>query len=587
MLSKRWIIHEPLADSLINQLSHRNPLLLQLLYCRGLRSSEEIEAFFAGTVFHSDPRAMQGIAEAVERLLRAIEAGEPIAVYGDFDADGVTSTTLMVQTLRALGANVRPYIPHRVDEGYGLNLGAIERLAEEGTAVLLTVDCGIRSPVEVAHANALGMDVIVTDHHSIRRDADGCDDLPPALAVINPKRQGDSQIFKELAGVGVAFKLAQALLSEFERADGQITEGDLLDLVAVGTVADVMPLPLRGENRRLVREGLAQLAHPRRPGLQAMMDEAHLSPERVCAMDIGFIIGPRINAAGRLESAMLAYDLLSAPDVLTARELATALGSLNRKRQALTLDLVARAKEKIAAEGSVRDLYLVSDPEFPSGIVGLVAGRLAEELYRPVLLVEEDMGGSGESRGSARSIPEFDVTAALDECRDLLVRHGGHSMAAGFTVTNENLPLLRARLEEIAARELGDRDLAPTVWIDAEVELSDLDWAMLALLAELEPHGQENPQPVFVSRGLEVRDARTVGKSAQHLKLVLADPGAAGPKARIVWDAIGFNLGSWYSRLPQRIDLAYTFESNEYNGDRRLQLNIKDLRPTATDPEQD
>jgi single-stranded-DNA-specific exonuclease len=339
-----------------------------------------------------------------------------------------------------------------------------------------------------------------------------------------------------------------------------------------------MPLPLIGENRLLVQRGLAELNRPRRPGIQALIEEARLMPGRIRSVDIGFGLGPRINAAGRLDSAMRAYDLLTAPDVLTARALAADLGDLNRRRQAMTQELVARAKEKIAAEGAERELFLVSDPGFPSGIVGLVAGRLVEELYRPVMLVEEDQNGSGLSRGSARSIPEFNVTAALDECRDLLVRHGGHALAAGFTVANERLSELRARLEAIAARELGGKDLAPTLSIDAVVQLEDLDWAMLDMLRELEPHGHGNPQPVFVSQDVEVMTERTVGQARQHLKLTLHDPLASGPRSFHVWDAIGFNLGGWSGRLPRRVDLAFTFESSEFGGDSRLQLNVKDLR---------
>lgn len=581
-IPKRWSVLEPLPTTLAEKLSHRNSLILQILFNRGLRTETEIETFLDGQVRYHDPTSMRGMANAVQRILRAARMGEPIVVFGDFDADGVTSTVLMVQTLEALGANVRPYIPHRVDEGYGLNREAIERLSAEGTALLVTVDCGIRSPEEVARANQLGMDVIVTDHHSVRRDVEGRDELPPAFAVINPKRQDDPYPFKELAGVGIAFKLAQMLLAE-GRPNRSLQESDLLDLVAIGTVADVMPLPLMGENRALVQRGLAALSRPRRPGLQALMEEARLSPARVTSTAIGFILGPRINAAGRLDSAMLAYDLLSAPDVLTARQRATELGDLNRKRQAMTLELVARAKEKIAAEGEERELFMVSDPEFPSGLVGLVAGRLVEERYRPVMLVEEDQNGSGFSRGSARSIPEFNVTAALDECRDLLVRYGGHAMAAGFTVPNEDLPELRRRLEAIAARELAGCDLAPTLMIDAVLELEDLDWATLGLLQVLEPHGEGNPQPVFVSRNLEVVTERMVGQAGQHLKLTVRDPHASGPRARIVWDAIGFNQGAWGGRLPDQIDLAYTFESNEFNGDLRLQLNIKDLRPAESD----
>jgi single-stranded-DNA-specific exonuclease len=574
------VIYEEIPRALAYRLPHRNPLILQILCNRGLCTPEEIEAFLEGSVRFYDPLAMRDLPAAVERLLRAVQRGERVVVYGDFDADGVTSTVLMVQTLRALGAQATPYIPNRVDEGYGLNIPAIERIADDGATLLLTVDCGIRSPDEVARATALGMDVIVTDHHTIRRNADGVDELPPALAVVNPKRQDDPYPFEDLAGVGVAFKLAQALLAA--HPDGApVADADLLDLVALGTVADVMPLPLLEENRQLVQSGLLELNHPRRPGIQAMLDEARLSPGRVTATDIGFILGPRLNAAGRLESAMLAYDLLMAPDALTARGLAQALSELNRRRQAKTQELVLLARGHIDGAAATPELFLLDDEKFEAGIVGLVAGRLVEEYYRPVLLVHRD---AEFSRGSARSIPEFNVTAALDECRDLLVRHGGHAIAAGFTVRTEDLPELRARLEAIASRELAGKDLAPTLQIDARVQLEEMDWAMLDMLRVLEPHGHGNPQPVFAATGLEVANERPVGSDGRHLKLTLRDPYASGPISRRVWDAIGFNLGWWSGNLPRWVDVAFTFESNEYNGDTRLQLNLKDLRPAADPP---
>ena len=296
---------------------------------------------------------MNGVPEAVTRIRTAIRAGEPIVVYGDFDADGVTSTALLVQALTALGAHVSPYIPHRVDEGYGLHNDALDKIAAAGARLVITVDCGIRSPVEVAHGQALGLDMIVTDHHSIQLDDDGRDILPPALAVINPKQQADRYPFRDFAGVGLAFKLAQALLLAEQRepilsAPPALEERDLLDLVALGTVADLAPL--LGENRSLVQRGLAELNKPRRPGIQAMLEEAKVAPGKVDATAIGFVLGPRINAAGRLKHANLSYDLLTAPDTLTARPLAEELAALNRERQNLTLTKVELAQQQIAAD---------------------------------------------------------------------------------------------------------------------------------------------------------------------------------------------------------------------------------------------
>lgn len=580
---RRWkfLDEEPLPAAYRHRLSDVHDLVLRVLYNRGLIEPDDARGFLEGRQYISDPSQLLGMPEAVNRILEAIKASEPIVVYGDFDADGVTSTALLVQTLRALGARVSPYIPHRVDEGYGLNCAALDRIQAQGTRLVITVDCGIRSPVEVSHANEIGLDVIVTDHHDIRKGDEGEDVLPPALAVINPKRQRDRYRFKDLAGVGIAYKLATVLLREAVRQgvmSGPVMHdgSELLDLVALGTVADVMPLPLTNENRDLVQAGLVELNRAKRPGIRAMLEEAGLRPGRVDSTAIGFVLGPRINAAGRLRHADTAYDLLLAADLDEARPLAAELGALNRERQRLTLELFGQARDRIAALPEQPYIYMLADPGYPSGLVGLVASRLCEEYYRPVVLIEQ---GVEQSRGSARSIREFNITEALDACADLLVRHGGHALAAGLTVSNENLPELQRRLEDIAAAELSGMDLAPELVIDASTELSELDYALEESLAVLKPFGNGNPEPVFACRGVEIADVRPVGREGQHLKLTVRDPRTKRRGAQPVWDAIAFRLGALSDRLPSLVDLAFTLEINEYNGQRRLQLNVKDIRP--------
>jgi single-stranded-DNA-specific exonuclease len=575
-MPKRWEILPAAPRRQFERLSHVNRLLVQILYNRGLADREEVDAFLSGRARFDDPFRLVGMPEAVHRTRAAIRSGEPIVVYGDFDADGITATALLIQTLETLGARVSAYIPHRVDEGYGLNCDALDRIAAAGARLVITVDCGIRSPGEVAHGNRLGMEFIVTDHHAIGPE------LPPALSVINPKQTGDSYPSKDLAGVGIAFKLAQALMFEEKRhpiavEPLNLAEADLVDLVALGTVADLAPL--LGENRSLVQRGLAELNKSRRPGVQALLAESGVRSGQVDAMTIGFVLGPRLNASGRLSTAEISYRLLTAPDSWIAAPLAAELGRLNIRRQELTTEKVALARELLQLDDFERYLYFVADPDFPPGIVGLVAGKLSDDLYRPVLVAEL---GPQLTHGSARSIPEFNVTAALDECRDLLERHGGHAAAAGFTVRNERLEELRQRMEEIASRQLAGQELAPTLEIDVIADLADLDWAAAELLQQLEPCGYANPQPVFASFGLEVVDHRTVGKEGQHLKLTVRDPAATGPQARVVRDAIAFRMGGWAGQLPRRVDLAYTFGINEFNGEARLQLNVKDLLPAQT-----
>ncbi len=537
-----------------------SPIVAQVLYNRGLADPERARAFLRGTLPLHDPFRLKDLPEAVARIRQAIQRGEPIAVYGDFDADGVTATVLLVQTLQVMGGKVQPYIPDRVDEGYGLNEQALGKLADQGIRLVITVDSGIRSVAEAHYARRRGLDLIITDHHHPAQE------MPDAFAVINPKRPDCDYPFKELSGVGLAFKVAQALLSF---APGLADEEELLDLVALGTVADIVPL--QDENRALVQRGLTRLNAPARAGVDALLKCAGLAPGKIDANAISFMLGPRLNAAGRLESAMTAYDLLSASDPSIAEPLAQKVNALNRERQELTAQAVEEAKAQIEATPGHGFILFAGGDRFRAGIVGLVASRLTEEYHHPAIVMEN---GPETTRGSARSIPEFHITAALDECRDLLIRHGGHAAAAGFTVRNSNLPALKERLQEIAADRLRDHELVPTLDVDAEVRFGDLSPELQRELARLEPYGHENPVPILCTRGALVVDSRAVGPDGKHLKLTLSDG--------MLWlDAIAFRQAHWIGHLPPQVDVAFTLEVNEWNGERRLQLNVQDLRPTT------
>lgn len=563
-LPKRWQVAPPVSSLVIARFPQFHPILVQILYNRGVTTPEQSESFLTPDSFVGNPFQLHGMTDTVERLRNAIRAGEKIAVYGDFDVDGVTATALLVQTLKALGAQAMPYIPHRIDEGYGLNKEALKQLKEMGTSVVVTVDCGIRSLDEVAFGTNLGLDMIVTDHHS------PTEDLPNAFAVINPKQKLCSYPFKELSGSGVAYKVAQGLLRAemnlpLAKDPIAIREEDLVDLVALGTVADLVPLT--GENRALVKGGLAKLCKTERPGIQAMLRHATLRNDTIDASTISFTLGPRLNAAGRLEHALQAYELLTTQYPDEAENLAQKLESTNRERQRMTMELTNKAQQIVSPTAETDHLLFVPSPEFPEGIVGLIASRLSEEYYRPAIAVHS---GPTESRGSARSISEFNIVAALDECRDLLVRHGGHSMAAGFTVRNENLSALETRLKAIAARVLSGNDIAPTLFVDSETTLTQMDWSLQKSLASLEPYGYGNREPLFVSRCVLVRDSRSVGNG--HLKLLLSD-------GQVVWDAIAFRQGDWAPKVPRQIDVVYQLDARVWNGEARLQLNVKDLRP--------
>jgi single-stranded-DNA-specific exonuclease len=576
IMLKEWFVYPAAPPSLLRQYRDISPVLAQVLYNRGFTNPQSAAHFLYDRDLKAmaNPFALKDMALAVGRIRQAIKRKERIAVYGDFDADGVTSTALMMQVLRAFGADALAYIPNRVDEGYGLNTPALQKLArEDGVKLVVTVDCGIRSVDDVEAGKAAGLDIVVTDHHSVGPE------LPRAFAVVNPQ-QADCGGDKTLAGCGVAFMLAWGMIMKHVEEYGadklpRLRLSDMLDLVAIGTVADIMKLnsPL---NRVLVVHGLNTINEGRRLGIRALADVAGLKLGQITAQDIGFGFGPRINAAGRLENALTAYELLSTTDEARAKELAERLQELNRRRQDLTREAQQRINAHITATGaSERHLIFAQDDHVQAGIVGLVAGRLTEEYYRPTVVLER---GDDESRASCRSIPEFHITHALDECADLLLRHGGHAMAAGFTVANDNLEALYYRLLDKATTALSGQTLRPKLMVDAELRLRQLTVQLTEELRLLEPTGHGNPPPLFLTRNLDVTEARTVGGDNAHLKLKLR--GDNQPPI----DAIGFGMGDWLGRLPARVDVVYALEVNEWQGRRNLQLRLEDLHPSEVQP---
>jgi single-stranded-DNA-specific exonuclease len=561
--NKRWQIAAPITPEADANLKRFPPILRQILFNRGYSTESEALAFLhAETNFNTDPFQMLGMDEAVERIRFAIDHGEPIAIYGDYDVDGVTATALMVQALRSLGAEVKGYIPNRFEEGYGLNNDALTALKEEGIRLVISVDCGIRSPNEAHHARTIGLDLIISDHH---HPADG--PLPPACAVINPKQPGDPYPDKDLAGVGIAYKIIEAL---FSKATSPLPLDAFHDLVALGTVADLAPLT--GENRALVHKGLRALRETRRQGLFSLASVANLSPAKLTASHIGFALGPRLNAAGRLKEALAAFELLITNDVFIAGQLAQQLDLQNRERQRITREIQAQA-EQIALRDDPESLLLfAADETFNPGVIGLAASRLVESYYRPAVVAAK---GPEETRGSCRSIPEFHITEALDQCADLLVRHGGHAAAAGFTVKNENLPELVSRLKAIAAEKLKGQELRPTLRADAVIPLAHIRPEVHKLISYLEPTGYGNPEVVFVSRNVRVKNARPIGNDGAHLKLTLQD------EQGVIHDAVAWRMGHLAKEMPPLVDILYTYEINEYNGHTGYQLNLKDIKPAG------
>lgn len=552
----RWRIRDPSARQ--KGIPDFPAVVAAVLAARGITTRAQAELFYKPHLQADyDPLLLPGMREAVQRTLAAVAQKETIALFGDFDVDGVTSVASLCTGLRPLGAKTINYIPDRFREGYGLNKSAVAYLHEQGASLLITADCGISSVEEVAVANSLGLDVIILDHHTVPET------MPAALAAVNPKRTDSPYPFDELAAVGVVYRFLQVL---YEAAGRALDEDAFVDLAALGTVVDVAPLA--DENRRIVTTGLARMQRGLRPGLEALAAVAGTPAERFNAETLGFALGPRMNAAGRLRHANLALDLMLAEDLRTARPLAEELDRLNRERQQQTADACALAEELC---GALDDpLIMVGSEHIHSGIVGLVAARLAEARHRPAVVYER---GPELSRASCRSIAGFDIVSALRREKELLVRHGGHRAAAGFTVRTSDLDELRRRLVNTAAELLAPESLSPLIEIDAETPLGAISGKDVQGLLRFEPCGQGNRKPVLLSRGVQLTNARAVGSDASHLKVTVKD----GP---LTFPGIAFRQAG--CDLADRMDIVYSL-SRQFGGE-RVELEVLDLVPAGSRP---
>jgi single-stranded-DNA-specific exonuclease len=554
----RWNLLPPAPDGFLGSESGFSPLLAQLLYNRGVTNLSQVAPFLSADIsLTHDPALLPGIPEAVSRIYRALLSGESIAVYGDFDADGITGTALLVRGLSSLGGRVIPYIPHRLTEGYGLRAAALEKLRQDGVSLVISVDCGITALDEVKKAKRLKLDIIITDHHT------PLPELPAALAVINPKRADSSYPFTELTGAGVALKLLQALYTGVGKPE-RLEE--MMDLAAIGTIADVAPLT--GENRYLVKEGLRRINLNPRPGIKEIIAQAGLTDGKLDAQSISWVIAPRLNAAGRVADAINSYQLLMTESPEEARMLAAWLEGKNTERQQLSAKTLSRAREQVRAHG-IEPIIIASDSEYPMGIAGLVAGKLAEEFYRPAIVIRT---GEQTSSGSCRSIPEFNIIAALSQCSSLMSHFGGHSQAAGFTLPTAKLESLKQRLLAMATEQLAGVVPGLFLDIDACATFPDLNGKTYESMQRLAPFGRGNPDPIFLTRKAEVISCRTMGANQEHLRLRLRDGG-------MLWDAVAFRLGEYRGEIAARLDIVYNLEIDHWNGAERLRLNILDFAP--------
>jgi single-stranded-DNA-specific exonuclease len=575
---RRWFINRtnPEFVDYLSKAASVSPILAGILINRGIKTASEVRDFLAsGIAGFSDPFALPGMRAALERIRAASERNERILIHGDYDTDGLTATVIMVEALRKSGLDVGHFIPNRTAHGYGFNAVSVTEAKKIGVKLIITVDCGITSFDAAAAAAREGIDVIITDHHEplrIRSDKDATDSpgfaVPGAVAVVNPKLLPDGSGLEILSGAGVSFKVAQALAEDAMFPFSQDDALSLLDLAALGTLADVVPL--RGENRVILREGMRLLHDARRPGVRALKDVCGLKGKTLKAGLLAFTVVPRMNAAGRISDAGDVVRLLLSGDYEEAAGLSTWLDRLNTERQRIEEEVHQQALYKLDMAGEDADTVIVlSEEGWHEGVLGIVASRLAERFFRPVFVFTVE---NGIAKGSARSIPSFDICGGLAGCSKLLMTFGGHKQAAGVRMRADNMHSFREEIRRIARERLGDDDLVPTLRIDFDIELHRVTHSLVRELEMLEPFGYGNAEPLFGSRGLEVVAPRTVGNN--HLKMKLR-------KNAQSFDAIGFNMGGLYEDIgcPGVIDAAFVPAFNEWNGTRHLQLVLRDLRP--------
>ena len=569
MLEKRWIRQEAphsVMEALCSGMGISHTVA-KILVNRGITGSEHAERFLRSSLedLH-EPFLLPDMEKAVRRIIHAIRSGETIFVYGDYDADGITATSLLVRFFRDIGRKAKYYIPKRLEDGYGITVGALERIKAEGASLVVTVDCGISSVAELEAAGAMGLDVIVTDHH------EPPETLPEALALINPRLSGCQYPFKGLAGVGIALKLVQAInagLAGKDKAGPGIDASLLkyLDFVALGTVADVVPL--RGENRILVKHGIKVLKESDRAGIRKLKEVALVRDENLNVGTIGYQIAPRLNASGRLGEAGAGVRLLLTDDPEEAAEIAHGLEAMNRERQEIEEKILDDARSMIVCDPDYDYCSIVlHSREWHQGVIGIVASRLVEEFYRPTVLISMT---DGIGKGSARGIPGFNLYQGLEQCSGLLEAFGGHKFAAGLSIKPENLERFKEKFEEAVKNVLMPDDFVPWLRIDSEVRLKDLDWKVYSEIKSVAPFGPANPEPVFESGPLQVMYPRVVGRN--HIRMKLGQDGFA-------MSSIAFNMGECYQGLAMKkvfINAAFVLSASEWQGESTLQLNLRDI----------
>lgn len=567
----RWVFKDPIENvNIFRDRFKLDPLMARLLMRRGVDTDEKLERFFWPDyeAHLHDPFFFHALPSVIERIREAMNRKEKVGVFGDFDADGVTGSAVLREALEGLGLEVVVHIPDKVQEGHGISRQGIEKFSEAGVTLLFTVDCGISNLKEVDEANALGMNVVIIDHHHIPPV------LPRALASINPKMPESGYPFRDLCGAGTAFKVMQGVYQKLKPEKLPQLKW-LLDLVALGTIADCMPLI--DENRVLVKYGLIVLSKTKRPGLQELYSVGNIRIDENNVPDsvtVGFQIAPRINAAGRMAHAQTAHDLLVSSDISQAKYLASQLENYNRDRQKVSTSIVEDIRKVVEKKFSEKKFILVSESHYPLGIVGLAAGRIAEEFGKPTAVLQK---GERVSQGSFRSIPGFNIIRAIEECSDLLEKFGGHEQAAGMTIGNDNIEKFYDRFHAIIEREMSGIVLNPEIAVEETASGSHASLDFVRMLKKFEPFGEGNPEPIFLFSRVQLVEARLVGKTGKHIKVKLHIPMDGGNQ---LVDGIGFGLAEKLLEIDRgdTIDVIGMLRENVWNGNSSVQIYVLDMR---------
>ncbi len=567
----KWVVAQEPDPELLQEISNKTGLdriIAKILFNRQIDTPETIRQFLQPSLKDlQDPFTLYGMDRAVDRILQALRDNEKMMVYGDYDVDGITAASLLYLVLNKLGAQVSYYLPNRLIEGYGLSVEGIKEASERGVTLIVSVDTGVTAVEEVKHAASLGIECILTDHH------EPGEVLPEPVALVNPKQKDCTYSGGELSGVGVAFKVAQALYQRLQQDQSELEEH--LDLVALGTSADIVPLV--GENRILTKFGIKQISRTNKPGLKSLTFVSGLMGKDIGTGQVVFILAPRINAVGRLGDAEMAIKLLTTKDERIAADIARKLDKENQRRKYIDEKTLNEALEQIrqVVDLSNDRAIILASEGWHQGVIGIVASRLVEKYHLPTIMIAID---NGEGKGSARSIPGFHLCDALKECEDLLLRYGGHKYAAGLTINPANIEKFRERMKEVSQRMLTDDDLVAKLYIDSEIELSQINDRLLDVLETFSPFGPQNMRPVFLTRNCEILgQPYCVGKN--HLKMKVR-------KGDAVFDVIGFGFGDWVRNLSGRgnlVDLVYVVEYNSWNDSTHIQLRLKDMKLAAGD----